>query len=1095
MKTTDYYYGNGLARKDYETDRARLEEFTPIESDWKGLFRWVMSCGENINFYNGTDRIEGSISDVWYNHVLTVLIEIAQKSTREYQASFIAGRGTALQSDYFNDLCKKFNRWIGRLDQYLLQQRKDGYTEQNSGIQATLLIKQRLEESRCKDKKQDDLRFTPADNKQAYYDMINAMKDISRKCDQYIGMIEASGNIDGSLSLLFTYIRNYISIIEPFNCMTEKLADFYRKKVLRVKPREAVQDKTYLIIQPAKDIPGFILPEGTIFLAETNDDDTDLLYHTSRKEYITSMKLEEIYSIFLEKDNNHTTGVHKQPIDLTNLSVVTPLFTKKKKCQNFLYGWMTESGMLELNEGIRDVKISFLLTGENASRLGDDDTSLIENGFSIWLSDAEGWNREKHTVKIETINGNRMLVFSFRIDKEAAAPVACTQEIHQTETRYPSVRILMENTTCPYDLATEIHFSAVQISVDVNDVRNFSFYNEQGETDITQPFYPFGIQAEQGTWFMFGYEEIELKHLKEVCLKGKWKKLPPNGYTEIYKAYPSDQPITDQSFHIQTEFRKDEKWHIHPDSSIQLFQKDSIKLKNTMKIQIKFQSNNDSPSHTRLPGKSGNYEYSCDQDGFFRVTLQEPSIGFGVGAYRELFTSAMIYNSRAKIKHQKALPSAPIIPMLENIVLSYKACDIVRLTDMKNASIRLSSITPFSEYGTYSIDECESQSLLPKVKDGYQLYWVFSNATGESCIRIYLDLAFAESNLTIRNQKRTSSPVLTWEYKEGNKWNPLQLSAIVKDETNGFTQTGFIEIELPEIISKTPDGKFRLRTCFQGDINSCLAIQNVWLNCIQVAAINGNGNSLLADTIQKMQEEDERVENISQPLGGFGGKPADILSETSIRQSFRIAHRRRAILPKDYESLLLEEFPEVEKVNSLSFPGDGNSLDVKVVVFCRTEGFPYFMTLAWRLAVMQKYLSAYTSPFIPLEVINPVYRPIDVSCKATLKSGQVDKDKVEYQLAFIIRNYLAPWIRKGTFPQPGHIYSHRELYARIANHEDIRVMKELTIDNKSMEDEEEIYLTMEAPWIIPIPGEINFILLSSTGGIDEGEIGKDFKIG
>lgn len=31
------------------------------------------------------------------------------------------------------------------------------------------------------------------------------------------------------------------------------------------------------------------------------------------------------------------------------------------------------------------------------------------------------------------------------------------------------------------------------------------------------------------------------------------------------------------------------------------------------------------------------YEYSRDKDGFFRITLESPSIGFGTKAYRTLF--------------------------------------------------------------------------------------------------------------------------------------------------------------------------------------------------------------------------------------------------------------------------------------------------------------------------------------------------------------------------------------------------------------------------------------------------------------------------
>lgn len=1094
MKETDYYYcKSGLTREEYNTDRAKLDGFTPVENDWKGLFKWIMSCGENIIFHNGGGRDEGNISGLWRNHVMTILVEIAQKNTREYQDSFVEGRGTVKQLFYFKDLCGKFSGWIRRLDQYMLQQRKEGYTEQEPAMQAARLIRQRLEEAWCEDGKLDNIRYDSSVYKYTYYGMINGMADICRECDRYIEMIGASCNMDGSLSLLFTYIRNYCDVVEAFNHMTERLPDFYRKEILQVTPRNAIQDNTFLIIQPVEGIPGFTLPDGTAFLAGTNEKGTDLLYKTIRSEYITSMKLTDMYSVFLKKSGNRT-GVYKQPIDITGDSPVsTSLFSGNMNYQDLAYGWMIESDMLVLDEGVRSVNIDFFLTGDRVSQLLPKKIPADQIGFSVWLSNVDGWTREIHEEKI---NEDFSLTFSFTIGKGAAALVACTREIHCAETRYPSVRILMDNNNSPYDWATQIRFSAVRIRVEVKGITNFTFYNELGEIDTTQPFYPFGIQAEQGAWFMFGNEEMGLKHLEEVRLDGKWKKLPPDGYEDIYKAYPCIPAITDTSFRIQTEFQKDGKWSVCSDSPRQLFQKAGVRTGEDAVIEFELSAADSSLLQNGSLEATGNYKYNRDHDGFFRVTLQEPTIGFGTDAYRNLFTSVMIHNSRVKEKKWKALPVAPIIPILADVELSYKASDMIVLRNMQEASVRLARITPLSENESYPIDERVSLPLLPEVEDEHQLYWDFSQAAGEGSMQIYLNLGFTESNFMSYMPDLVIAPVLIWEYLNENRWNLFPPTAIVRDETNGFTQAGFVEIELPEAVEKSADGRFRIRTRFQGDVSPCLSIQNVWLNCIQIIAIDGDGDSLPAGTIEKMWEEDKRVESISQPLEGFGGKPAEILSETSVRQSYRIAHRCRAVLPKDYESLLLEQFPEVEKANCLSFPGDGGALEVKVVVFCRTEGVLYFATPAWKLAEMQRYLSGYISPFTPLQVLNPVYRFVDVSCEAVLKSMKADKEKVKSQLLFIIRNYIALWIRKGTFPQPGQIYSYRELHSRIANHEDIRMMIKLAIDGKSPDNEDDnFYVKMDSPWIIPVPGEINIMLLSPIGGIDKGKIGKDFKIG
>ena len=42
-----------------------------------------------------------------------------------------------------------------------------------------------------------------------------------------------------------------------------------------------------------------------------------------------------------------------------------------------------------------------------------------------------------------------------------------------------------------------------------------------------------------------------------------------------------------------------------------------------------------------------------------------------------------------------------------------------------------------------------------------------------------------------------------------------------------------------------------------------------------VTAVNGDGTSLPAGTLQELEEIDERIESVTQPLPGFGGRTAE----------------------------------------------------------------------------------------------------------------------------------------------------------------------------------------------------------------------------
>ena len=117
------------------------------------------------------------------------------------------------------------------------------------------------------------------------------------------------------------------------------------------------------------------------------------------------------------------------------------------------------------------------------------------------------------------------------------------------------------------------------------------------------------------------------------------------------------------------------------------------------------------------------YEYSRDKDGFFRITLESPSIGFGTKAYRTLFSETMVHNSGCKEKKRKDLPSEPVIPVMADVELSYIATEETTLSDMERSFIRLSRITALSRQEPFPIAKGEKQPFLPSVPAENLLYF------------------------------------------------------------------------------------------------------------------------------------------------------------------------------------------------------------------------------------------------------------------------------------------------------------------------------------------------------------------------------------
>lgn len=1055
---TDNRY-RGILRTDYEAAQARLKGFVPMTTDEAQLLHRLAK--------------EERLLPLWENHVLTVLADIHRKKLSGYGESFADAQGTAEATLCAKKLKRDINGWHRRLEAYIDLSWKLGCTGSvavETARKLANLLKGALPNGNVAKKKD-------------YYRMLRTVTAIQDNIGIYLQQAEDSGDIDPALSLLIVYLKNYGSIAEAFNRRLATLPELYRKDILHAAPQEAVQDNVYVIITPTEGIGGFTLPKDEPFPAGQNATGEELIYWTEKKEYISPMQCVEADALygFSNPSCGGALELYKQTIKLQNTTDAQTLFAHGEELR---IGWQLESPMLVLNEGERNISIYFHLTA---------DSSIPNNtkGFVLQLSGAEGWMEQTSECYIES----GRLCFCFSLPYDAVAPASCMEEVHGTITEYPAIRILTDNANCPYKWAQQLIFDSVEIKTEVNGIRNFSFYNDQGEVDTTQPLHPFGIQAECGACFLFGNEEMSLKNLQEVRLKGIWKKLSETeeGFNKMYKEYGTDA----DAFKVSTEYQKGGRWKKCGDEQ-KLFSFNENGDLNPAEIVFSFtvQPQSISSDETAAP-----YEYSRDKDGFFRITLESPSIGFGTKAYRTLFSETMVHNSGCKEKKRKDLPSEPVIPVMADVELSYIATEETTLSDMERSFIRLSRITALSRQESFPIAKGEKQPFLPSVPAENLLYFGLLHALGEQNLRLYLDMVLPQEKNPFYDLQLGRQVTLAWEYWSGNEWHPIAIESVLAEETLGLTQSGFIEIKLPEKINGNhmdKQGRAWIRAAVTGDLSSCLAVRGIRTNCIRLISQNGDGTSLPAGTIQGIKEPDERIESVTQPLSGFGGKPAETATEVAVRQSSRISNRHRALMIKDYEHLVLEFFPEVDKIQCIPIPQNKGASKICLVVFSRAEDSRYFLSPAWKLAEIQQLVRQYTSPFASLRVMNPVYERVNVHCKAILWDSVPDKGKAVRQLVVLAQNYIAPWYRKEEIPMLRQRYSYKELHARMVNHEDLMRLVTLEVNGKSLPsiDVDTVDFTFEGkhPWSVLLP-IIKIELLSLHDGIEKAEIGSNFIIG
>lgn len=1083
MATNLPYELKGTLRSGFEVDKAQLKDFRALESDWREIFRWIMSIAGDMPYYDENNKISGTMAALWHNDVLTVLVEIRQKNLKEYATSFVDGSGTAQQNAYTSDLQNKINGWIDRLSIYLNTAFASGTITPSMRVAET--VREQLQKSlpivpQPSSRRRNFIQRVLDENNRPYFSMLGALSDIQAKFDYYMQQIESSGDMDASQALLLTFVRSYCRIVQQFNDKFTELPSFYRHERLKATPKEAVQDSILVVVNPNKEVTRktFSLPARTRFNAGENADGTPLYYSLTEKSYIVPTTIKSARALFPQGRRIISAQLVLDGTDSNTLfSTANPANTQQE------LGWALSSPMLSLSEGERKVFLYFMMDGAaDIARL-----LAATSPFRLFTSGNNGWTESLHTATYERVGNYLLFSFTIADGEEALAP--CNSDIHGIDTEYPAVRILIDEIPAIGVDITSIKFKDIQIRVSVSDMHTFSLYSDVGEMDSSQPFYPFGTVGEKGSWFIFGSEELAIKKILNVSLKGTWNKLPDDGYTAVYKDYALSQAVTNSSFKATCEWQENSRWNVCRNSPVQLFSTDaSGNIKEDAEFHL------DIADFAPLAVGS-TFGYNKKAKGFYRIRLSEPSIGFGMDVYRRQFAEVMLHNSKAKVRNQKPVPAMPQVPMIADAVLGYTAMDSFGDND------RLYRINETNGYEAVNLGT-ESIQLLPDLRKHY-LYLNLDDVKGLKRIKLYFSLRYVKCGSLGSTLTSSGDSIIEYYDNEACQWKEFPGECILQKNTDGLTRSGFITLNtFDETNTCLINGnEVWMRIGFENDIApENIIVEGIWLNCFKVVCENGDGSPLLARTIASLAEDDSRVLEVLQPMDGYGGKAAEDEQAMSVRLATRIATRNRALNTGDYEKMILERFSDIEKVCCI--PASQESNEIRIVVFPQPEKRVFPQLPNWKLSAIEQYIKGYMSPFAKVRVINPTYEPLTVDMIVILKDSVQDEGEVKRRLYRRIYNYFVQWLVDAQLPELGKRYSYEGLKAWLVNDEGIERCVSLTITGgKSLavlDDEgntEDIYHFSNEESGILYPGRINIEMTDTGDGIEDSSIGMNFIIG
>jgi len=270
-----------------------------------------------------------------------------------------------------------------------------------------------------------------------------------------------------------------------------------------------------------------------------------------------------------------------------------------------------------------------------------------------------------------------------------------------------------------------------------------------------------------------------------------------------------------------------------------------------------------------------------------------------------------------------------------------------------------------------------------------------------------------------------------------------------------------------------------------------------------------------------------RIQELIHPHAAIGGvhqieafqmlKSPERTIDFYTRVSERLRHKGRAIAAWDIEHLVLQEFPSVQQVKCIgaaSYPAYVNAGSVVVVVIPRTDGEEAEPTLGFHvLQQIKEYLEELMSPFVTLEVINPVYEKLKITCSILLEAGlEQERGSLLQQLQLELLHFLCPWT-KGRPVALGSQVSKNDILRFIRDRPYIRFVTafsivhvyEQTNDQFTLEDTAKSGTSLDRiwaskPWSALVPVEQHqvsflkrdFYARAEVTAIDSMRLGTDF---
>jgi hypothetical protein len=834
-----------------------------------------------------------------------------------------------------------------------------------------------------------------------------------------------------ALFLAFLSLHEYAR--RSMNTLTSRHLDFYFRRILGLKEKAAEPGEVHLLAELAKNVPSRDFEAGELYKAGKDALGRDAFFSNDADVVANQAKVAAQKTLYRHGDEAIAGAdptidqgrIYASPMSNSDDGQGAALTSPDQSWHPFFnkiyvdgslseirmpqaqLGFAIASHYLLLAEGERTIAVGFKL-----NTLGGGFNQSLAEDVRCLLTTEKGWY-EATPSDFSPSSDELTLI----IELDGAAPpitpyVAKTHGYNFT-TDLPVLLVLLRHRSDAQYIYPGIEngiVSKIDLSVDVEGLKTLAVGNDFGPVDASKPFQPFGASPVAGSALVIGSKEVFQKNLTGVQVDWTYQ-VAPAAYTTAPQ--------------IGVEFLSKGQWE--PAGASPAVTASEVVVDDLNKLALPVLDQ---------PDLGANEPYgTSSRRGFLRLSL---SADFGQSA----FLSALL----TFLKSGGAQPTPqPVAPTASGLILSYTAETTIELdsTDADAFASRVARFFHVAPFGTAEQHPC-------LVSDGQvRLLPQFSfdrNATtydseGELYLGISglsppqnLSLLFQVADGTANPLAPKPNPHIAWSYLKNNEWVGFAANE-VQDASGELLDSGIVTLAVPREATDDntlfPAGMHWIRAAVSENSDAVCRLLKVAAQALK-ASFADRGNApdfsatpLPAGTISKLDQPDSLVKSLSQPFPSFGGRGAEEPGAFYTRVSERLRHKDRAIALWDYERLVLEAFPQIDKVKCLNHvcyepneDGTGTYRElapghVTVVTVPRLHLEaqrdplkPY--TSLGLLAEIQAFLEKRASCFARLHVRNPQFEEVRVSFKLRLLDG-FDETYTSNQIRQAITRFLSPW--------------------------------------------------------------------------------------